>query len=132
MVSLVFANGSYHTMYFQISHPNGGEFTFPDELSCLERVDNVSHQAQAREWTPGRKSQAFPLGALCLPGTLADFIRSRVSEKIPTQQIGQVQIPTDVLTDYVPPKPLEAAPAPAAPPAAAPAQPKAGQPKGRQ
>jgi hypothetical protein len=126
VVSVIFANGTYHTNYVGLKHPDGTEVTFATEPECLRRVDGVAHRARANEWIPGRATQSLPLGGLCLPVSLADFVSKSAQPRVTLDKVKPFPLPPGVLTDYTPPAapPATGQPAPAQPAPATPAQPK--------
>lgn len=116
VVSVIFANGAYHTNYVGLKHQDGAEVTFNTEAECLRRVDGVAHRARASEWIPGRATQSLPLGGLCLPVTLADFVSNSAQPRVTLDKVKPFPLPPGVLTDYTPPpagqQPAQPAPAP--------------------
>lgn len=123
IVSVIFANGAYHTNYVGLKHPDGNEVTFDTEPECLRRVDGVAHRARASEWVPGRATQSLPLGGICLPASLADFVSNSAQPRVTLDKVKAFPLPPGVLNDYTPPPPGQA-PGQTAPGQTAPGQPK--------
>ena len=126
IVTVIYGNGAYFTDYVGLQHKDGGELTFRSEIECLQQVDGVGERARSTEWVPGRKTRGMPLGGICLPATLADFVRTSAKPRLTLDKVKPFALPAGVLSDYTPPPaPPAAAPGqPAAPAPAAPAQPK--------
>jgi len=132
IVSVIFANGAYHTSYVGLKTQDNVEVVFNTEQACLDQVDGVGHRARANEWVPGRKTQAMPVGGVCVPASLADFVRQSASPRVTPDKVKTFTLPAGVLSDYTPPPPPPTAPPPGAAPApGAPGQVAPGQPKGR-
>jgi hypothetical protein len=126
VVSVIFANGAHHTDYVSLLSKEGGEVVFQSEAQCLDQVDRVALRARTPEWLPGHKTRALPVGALCMPGTLADFVRAAAKPRVTADKVRDFALPAGLFSDYRPPQP-PAAPAQGAPPPAAapaPAQPR--------
>jgi hypothetical protein len=115
IVTVIFGNGAYHTDYVGLLHRDQSEVTFKTEAECLDQVDAVARRARAPEWQPGRKTKAMPLAGICLPGSLADFVRSSAKPRVAAEKVREFSLPEGVLTDYQPPRPA-GQPSPQQPP----------------
>jgi hypothetical protein len=119
VVSVIFANGAHHTDYVTLQAREGGEVTFQSEAQCLDQVDRVAFRARTPEWLPGHKTKALPVGALCMPGTLADFVRTSAKPRVTADKLRDFTLPAGVFSDYQPPAaPAQPTPGQPAPPAA--------------